>query len=153
MARDRGEIIKGEFFTDGATFVFRLNGTPFSGTGDTPGAAFDNLLQTKAAAGALPERLAEFEREQDGERVRAALIRTSGIGIIVLGLFGGLIFGTAAMLPRVVGNVTDMTTQRLSNWIDNMPPATEQRLAGFLQKIGGGGACKLPAEPAAGAKE
>lgn len=136
MAPDVAEIIQAEFVTDGKTFVIRLAGTPFSGLGDSPGAAFDNLMQTKASAGALPQRVSALAREQEGAKVRTTLIRVAAVGIIIFGLFGGLLLGAAAMLPRVAADVTHTTAQRLSHWLENMPPASEDKLRRLIQQTG-----------------
>lgn len=130
------EIVRGEFCTDGKTFILTLTGTPLSGTGNTPSAAFEDLMRTQASAGALSQRLKELARDQQGERVRATVIRCSLAALIVFGVVAGTLVVTAAMLPRVASDLTEVTTLRLSNWLERMPPSTEKRIASILQRVG-----------------
>src|SRR5262245_14992127 len=95
------EVIKGEFCTDGKTFILTLAGTPLSGTGATASAAFENLMRTEASAGALSQRLKELARDQQGEQVRATVIRSSLMALIIFGVVAGTLVVTAAMVPRV----------------------------------------------------
>jgi hypothetical protein len=62
----------------------------------------------------------------------------------------------AALLPRVVADATVTTADRLSNWIDKMPPSAEERISKVLQRLGGlmrgsDPACQLPGQQAPGA--
>ena len=41
-------IVKGNFVTDGETFIFCMEGTPLSGVGRTASAAFEDLVRCKA---------------------------------------------------------------------------------------------------------
>jgi hypothetical protein len=130
------EVIKGEFCTDGKTFIFSLAGTPLSGTGNTASAAFEDLMRTEASAGALSQRLKELARDQQGEQVRATVIRSSLMALIVFGVIAGTLVVTAAMVPRVATDLTKVTLSRLDDWIERMPPSTEQRITGLLQRAG-----------------
>ncbi len=61
MAEPRKEmsgVIRGEFFTDGKTFIFQLAGTPLSGSGDSPqSGASTTCCGPSAAAGVAGDRL------------------------------------------------------------------------------------------------
>jgi hypothetical protein len=155
---DRGnvDVINGEFFTDGKTFVFRLAGTPLSGTGTTAAAAFEDLMRAEASTGGLTHRLKELARDQQGEAVRATVVRTAMVGLVALGIVAGALFGAAVMLPRVVASVTDSTTARLDRWLDQMPPTTKDRIAEIIQRAGAlarssDGGCTPSAKSAPGA--
>jgi hypothetical protein len=156
-SHERGvDVIEGEFSTDGRTFIFRLAGTPLSGVGNTPAAAFDDLMRADASAGGLPQRLRELARDQQGETVRATVIRIVMVCLIVFGVVGGSLVVAAALLPRVVADATVTTADRLSNWIDKMPPSAEERISKVLQRLGGlmrgsDPACQLPGQQAPGA--
>jgi len=99
-------IVRGDFFTDGKTFVFRLADTPLSGVGDTPSAAFQDLMRVDAEAASLSARLRDLSRDQQGERVRAEIIRMSMIALIVFGVAGGAVAASAALMPRVLADIT-----------------------------------------------
>jgi hypothetical protein len=147
------DLINGEFFTDGRTFVFRLAGTPISGTGNTAAAAFEDLMRAEASTGALTQRLKELARDQQGEVVRATVVRSAMVGLVALGIVAGALFGAAAMLPRVVASVTDSTTARLNNWLEQMPPTTRERIAEIVQRASSlarpsDAACAPPAKSA-----
>ena len=129
-------VLKGEFWTDGTSFIFKLADTPLSGTGDSPAAAFENLMRSDKGAGGLSSRLRELARDQQGERVRAMVIRMAMIGFIAFGLMGGALVGSAALFPRVIADITDITTTRLNRWVETMPPSTEERIARLLQRTG-----------------
>lgn len=102
---ESGRVIRGEFHTDGETFVFTLAGTPLSGVGATPQAAFDALMRVEAQAGALPERLRDLAREQAGAAERASLIRLVGVLVVGLTIVGGALGGAAALAPRVAADI------------------------------------------------
>lgn len=129
-------VIKGEFYTDGDTFVFRLAGTPLSGTGSTLSAAFEDLLRVESAAGPLSQTLKDLGRDQQGEQVRAAVIRMSMIGLIVFGVIAGTLAATAALLPRVAGDMSQIAASRLETWLVQLPPSSEERIGRFFQRIG-----------------
>ena len=129
-------VIKSEFWTDGTSFIFRLADTPLSGTGDSPTAAFESLMRSDKSVGGLSLRLRELASDQQGEQVRATVIRMAVIGLIAFGIIGGTLVGSAALFPRVIADVTDITTARLSKWVETMPPSTEERIARLLQKAG-----------------
>jgi hypothetical protein len=143
------EVIKGEFCTDGKTFILTLAGTPLSGTGSTASAAFEDLMRAETSAGALPQRLKELARDQQGERVRATVIRSSLVALTVFGVVAGIMVVTAAMLPRVAVDVAAVTVSRLNAWADNMPPNHQKRISDLLQRFGGlmraSDACTAPA--------
>jgi hypothetical protein len=130
-------VIAGEFFTDGNTFVFQLAGTPLSGTGSTPSAAFEDLLRVESTAGPLSKTLKDLGRDQQGEQVRATVIRMSMIGLIVFGVIAGTLAATAAMLPRVAGDMSQIAASRLETWLVQLPPSSEERIGRFFQRVGG----------------
>jgi hypothetical protein len=144
------EVVKGDFYTDGRTFVFRLEGTPLTGTGTTPSAAFEDLMRVEATTGGLSQALKDMGRDQQGEQVRATVIRMTMIGLIVFGVIAGTLATTAALLPRVAADLAQITASRLEAWIVQMPPSSEERMGQFLQRIGGlmrapNDACPAPA--------
>ncbi|MFN4184204.1 MAG: hypothetical protein ACK4M6_05410 [Hyphomonas sp.] len=104
---ENGRVIHGEFHSDGETFIFTLADTPLSGVGNTPQAAFDDLIRVTEQAGALPERLRDLAREQAGAAERASLIRLVGALLIGLTIAGGALGGAAVLAPRVVADVID----------------------------------------------
>jgi hypothetical protein len=141
------EVIRGEFCTDGKTFILTLAGTPLSGTGGTASAAFEDLVRTDVSTGALSQRLKELARDQQGEQVRATVIRSSLTALTVFGVVAGIMVVTAAMLPRVMVDVAAVTVSRLNAWADNMPPDHQKRISELLQRFGNlhtAGACSAP---------
>jgi hypothetical protein len=130
------EIITGDFFTDGKTFVFRLAGTPLSGTGETPTAAFQDLMRVRTSGSTLSQRLKELARDQQGERVRATVIRATMTGLIVLGVAAGALVTASGMAPRVAGAVAWSVTTGFDKWLDRMTPEQEAKLATLLQRVG-----------------
>ena len=98
-AEDDLSVIQGDFFTDGGKFIFRLAGTSLSGVGDTPTAAFDDLMRVEAATAPLSTRMRELARDQQGEKVRAEIVRMSMIGLIVFGVVGGALAASVALAP------------------------------------------------------
>jgi hypothetical protein len=129
-------VLKGEFWTDGTSFIFKLADTPLSGTGDSPAAAFESLMRSDKGAGGLSSRLRELARDQQGERVRAMVIRMAMIGFITFGIIGGTLVGSAALMPRVIADVTEITTRQLNRWFETMPSSSEERIARLLQRTG-----------------
>lgn len=127
---NEAQVIRGEFFTDGSTYIFRLAGLPVSGTGATPQAAYDDMLRAQAASGDLPRQLRLIAREQQGEQVRATLVRTSLFGLIALTLVGGLAAGLVALAPRVAA---DMTQATISAMHGGVTPETRAELSTLLQ--------------------
>jgi hypothetical protein len=130
------DLIRGDFVTDGTTFVLRLAGTPFSGVGHSAAAAFEDLIRIDREAAPLSDRLRELARDQQGEKVRSTMIRTAMIGLIVFGVIGGALFGAAAMLPRVLADVSETTITQLARWIEDMPADKQERLSRAIARIG-----------------
>jgi len=128
-------IIQGEFFSDGKTFVFRLAGTPLSGVGATASAAFDDLMRIDAETAPLSTLILERARDLEGETVRATIVRTAMIGLIVFAVLGGAIVATAALVPRVVSDVGSLALTRLVKSVDNMTPEQEAELSRVAARI------------------
>lgn len=99
-------LVRGEFHTDGAGFVFTLSDTPFSGYGKTAEDAYDDLMQSIDEAGDLPERLRDLAKDQASAAERASLIRLAGIFLIALTVAGGLLGGAMALAPQVVADIS-----------------------------------------------
>jgi hypothetical protein len=135
--RTDADVIRGEFVTDGKTFIFSLAGTPLSGTGASPQEAYAALLGAQGAAGELPQRLAELAREQQGEKVRAGIIQLLMVGLIALGVVGGALVTTATLASRVMGAVTSVVTGELDSWLDHMPPERERKLGVVTRRVDG----------------
>jgi hypothetical protein len=125
---DDDGVIRGEFFTDGKTFILRLADTPLSGVGATVQEAFDNLASNHAAAATLPSRIRALAREQQSESARVAIIRIIMAGLIAVGIVAGAIITTAAIAPRVM---TEMATSA----IDGLSAEGAERLAKSLRRI------------------
>src|SRR5262245_15021902 len=117
------EVIKGDFFTDGKTFILRLADTPLSGTGATAHEAFQNLMSTQESAGALTGRIKALARDQQGETLRTAIIRMTLAGLIVFGVIGGALVTAASMAPKVAADIATSTAVGLINWLDGLTPA------------------------------
>jgi hypothetical protein len=111
-ATDRGRVVRGEFHTDGEKYIFTLAGTPLSGIGNTPGAAFDDLMRVTEQAGDLPDRLRELAREQAGASERASLIRLFGAILAGLTIAGGMLGGAMVLAPQVIADVVDTVNAR-----------------------------------------
>jgi hypothetical protein len=110
QSKGAADVVCGEFHTDGATFVFRLAGLPISGAGPSPQAAFDDLMAAQARAGDLQDKLRAIARDQQGEEVRATLIRMIMIWLIALTLIGGLLAGIVDVTSSaMVGGETPPT--------------------------------------------
>jgi hypothetical protein len=114
-ATDRGQVISGEFHTDGEKYIFTLGGTPLSGIGNTPGAAFDDLMRVTEQAGDLPYRLRELAREQTAAAERASLIRLIGAILVGLTIAGGMLGGAMVLAPQVIADVVDTINAKTQN--------------------------------------
>jgi hypothetical protein len=101
------DIVRGEFLTDGKTFVFRLKDLPLSGVGPTADAAFQDLVRVEAASGELGERLKALAADQAGELVRATVIRWLIIALIAFGVVGGGLVGAFALAPAVAQSISE----------------------------------------------
>jgi hypothetical protein len=128
-------LIKGDFFTDGETFVFRLAGTPISGVGNSAATAFEDLVRVSGETAPLADRLRELARDQQDETVRATVIKFAMVGLILFGVVGGALFGAAAMLPRVVADTSETTVTEVARWIENMPAEKQEGLARAMARI------------------
>jgi hypothetical protein len=129
------QMIDGEFFTDGKTFVFRLTGTPFSGMGSDPSSAFKDLLRVESEGSDFAQRFRALARDQQSEAVRATIVRYSIIGLITLSVVEGSLLAAAAMLPHVAADVSAAVYSGLTSKIVEMPPDKEEKLVRFLQRI------------------
>jgi hypothetical protein len=132
---DEAEVIKGDFFTDGKTFILRLADTPLSGTGATAQEAFENLMSTQQSAGALTGRIKALARDQQGETLRTAIIRMTLAGLIVFGVIGGALVTAASMAPKVAADIATSTAVGLINWLDGLTPAREEKLTILLKRV------------------
>jgi hypothetical protein len=128
-------LIKGDFVTDGETFVFRLAGTPLSGVGNSAATAFDDLVRVSGETVPLADRLRELARDQQDEKVRATVIKFAMVGLIIFGVIGGALFGAAAILPRVVADTSETTVTQIASWIENMPVEKQERLSRAMGRI------------------
>jgi hypothetical protein len=133
--KQESSLIKGNFVTDGETFVFRLAGTPISGIGKSATAAFEDLVRVSGDAAPLADRLRELARDQEDEKVRATVIRMAMVGLIVLGVVGGALFGAAAIFPRVVADTSELTIRQLSRWVQDMPIEKQEELSRAIARI------------------
>ena len=148
---DSQRIIKGEFVTNGETFIFRLAGTPLSGIGTSPQDAFANLVRAESAAGPLPTQIQALAREQQGETVRASVIRTTMAGLIFLAVVGGALLTAAGMMPRVATQASTALMTAMNSWLDNLTPSQEEKVAAILQRVRTilqADACQKPQTPA-----
>lgn len=127
-----GGVIRGTFHTDGATFVFTLADVPLSGVGETPQAAFDDLMAAQARAGDLPARLQALAREQQGAGDRRTIVRLIGIGLIALTVIGGALGGAVALAPRVVADVARTTLDKVNEWASELTPEERRNLREIL---------------------
>jgi hypothetical protein len=125
-------VIKGEFFTDGKTFILQLADSPLAGVGTTAQEAFQNLIDSRSDAAGLSSRIRALAREQQGERVRAGIVRTVMGGLIAVGIIAGAIIVTAAIAPRVVSEIAVSASMKL---IDRITPEREEKLARALQHL------------------
>lgn len=123
------QIVEGDFVTDGTSFVFRLKGTPIAAVGDSPQAAFEGLLQARAAAGNLVPRLEELAREQRSERERLIWMRSLAAALIALFVGGGVLAGAAALAPKLAADLVETTVERLGS------QGAKQKLHGLLHDV------------------
>jgi hypothetical protein len=128
-------MVAGEFFSDGKTFVFRLAGTPLTGIGETPSAAFEDLMRVDAKTAPLSALMRERARDQQGEITRAAIIRMTMIGLIIFAVLGGAIVATAAIAPRVAVDVGGLALTRLVHSLDDMSPQHQAELTRAANRI------------------
>lgn len=144
---DGGALVQGEFFTDGRKFVFRLAGLPLSGVGDTPDAAFEDLMRIEAETTPLSTRMRALARDQEGERVRGRIIRLAAIALIVFGVVGGALAASAALAPSVIADIGALATSKLVASMQRLTPEREAKLRQAVQHldgvigIGQGGGC------------
>lgn len=134
-ARNDAALVQGEFFSDGKTFVFRLAGTPFSGVGDTPSAAFEDLMRVDAQTRPLSVLIRDRARDQQGDAVRATIVRTAMIGLIVLAVLGGAIAATASILPSVVADIGGAALTHLADSVDTMSPKRQAEISRVADRI------------------
>jgi hypothetical protein len=132
---DNAQVIKGEFFTDGKTFIFRLADTPLSGIGATAEEAFANLIKAQSAADALSSRIRALALEQQDEKVRASLIRMIMVGLIALGVVGGALVTAAGMVPKITSDVSASMIAGLNSWLEELTPAREKKLDAVLHRV------------------
>jgi hypothetical protein len=142
------QVLKGEFFTDGSKFVLRLAGAPFAGIGDTPSAAFADLIRAKDSAGGLAQRLTDLARDQQGERVRAAVVRAVMAALIVVGVTAGALVTAAGMAPKVMSRVSASVLDELKRSLEELPPSSERKIADTLRRLQGLQACRQTEVPA-----
>lgn len=135
MTGKKSSAISGDFVTDGDTFIFRLKGTPLSGVGQSASAAFDDLTRVMGETEPLIARLRDLERDQQGENVRASIVKMSMLGLIVFGVIGGALFGTAALLPRIIADTGETVMTKTADWLENMPEEKQQRLSKALARL------------------
>jgi hypothetical protein len=135
MIGRKPNVVRGDFVTDGETFIFRLEGTPLSGVGRSASAAFDDLIRVQDETQPLTARLKELERDQQDEGVRATIVRMSMVGLIVFGVVGGALFGTAALLPRVIADTSETVMTKTASWLEDMPVEKQQRLSAAIVRL------------------
>ena len=80
-AKNEPAVVQGEFFTDGTKFIFRLAGLPYSGVGDSPSAAFEDLMRVERQGAPLTSILRQHARDAEGEATRKLIIRWVSIGL------------------------------------------------------------------------
>jgi hypothetical protein len=134
-AKTESAIVQGEFFTDGTKFIFRLAGLPYSGVGDTPSAAFEDLMRVERQGAPLTSVLRQHARDLEGEAVRKTIIRWVAVGLIVFAVLAGGLVGTAALLPRVVADVGGLALTHLSHSLDTMSPEREAEIARAANRL------------------
>ena len=83
----------------------------------------------------LVNRLRELEREQQDENVRAVVVKMSMVALIVLAVVGGALFGTAALLPRVIVDTGQVAASKINNWLQNMPPETRRQISEAIARV------------------
>lgn len=107
-------VVSGEFFTDGATYVMRFKGSPISGVGPNPQAAYEDLVRAQSATGELAQKLDMLARDQQSEQVRASLIRAVSTWLIVLTVLGGVTAGVAAVSPKLASDFAHAVNQAMA---------------------------------------
>ena len=134
-ATNESAVVQGEFFTDGTKFIFRLAGLPYSGVGDSPSAAFDDLMRVERQGAPLTSILRQHARDLEGEATRKLIIRWVSIGLIVFAILAGTLVATAALLPKVVADVGGMALTHLSHSLDTMSPEREAEIARAAHRL------------------
>jgi len=134
-ATNESAIVQGEFFTDGKKFIFRLAGLPYSGVGDSPSAAFEDLMRVEREGAPLTSILRQHARDLEGEATRKLIIRWVSIGLIIFAILAGGLVATAALLPKVVADVGGMAITHISHSLDTMSPEREAELTRAAQRL------------------
>ncbi len=134
---DDAALIRGEFVTDGKKFIFRSAGMSLSGVGDTPSAAFADLMRAEAETAPLSTRMQALARDQEGETVRAGIIRLAAITLILLAVVGGALATSAALAPSVITDLGALATSKLVDSIEHLTPQREAALRQAVQRLGG----------------
>lgn len=134
-AANESAIVQGEFFTDGKKFIFRLAGLPYSGVGDTPSAAFEDLMRVERQGAPLTTVLRQHARDLEGEATRKQIIRWVSIGLIIFAIVAGGLVATAALLPKVVADVGNMAITHISQSLDTMSPEREAELTRAAHRL------------------
>ena len=134
-AANESAIVQGEFFTDGKKFIFRLAGLPYSGVGDTPSAAFEDLMRVERQGAPLTSLLRQHARDLEGEATRKLIIRWVATGLIIFAILAGGLVATAALLPKVVADVGGMAITHISRSLDTMTPEREAELTRAAQRV------------------
>jgi hypothetical protein len=70
--------------------------------------------------------------------------------LIAFGVVGGALAGGLALAPMAIAGVVDSSTARLETWVENLPPATEQKLSRLMhgeKDCAGGAAVPLAPRP------
>jgi hypothetical protein len=134
-AKREPAIVQGEFFTDGTKFIFRLAHLPYSGVGDSPSAAFEDLMRVEQQSAPLTSILRQHARDLEGEATRKLIIRWVSIGLIVFAILAGGLVATAALLPKVIADVGGMAITHVSHSLDTMSPEREAELSRAAQRL------------------
>jgi hypothetical protein len=134
-AQKGSAVINAELLTDGETFIVRLSDVPISGTGATAQEAFVNMMAARSLAGALPERIERLAREQQGEEVRASIIRTTLAGLIIIGAIAGALVTAVGMAPKVARDLASGLAVATGRWLDELTPAQEEKLAQIARRL------------------
>lgn len=134
-AANEPAIVQGEFFTDGKKFIFRLAGLPYSGVGDSPTAAFEDLMRVEREGAPLTSALRQQARDLEGEATRKLIIRWVSIGLIIFAILAGTLVATAALLPKVIADVGGMAIHHISHSLDTMSPEREAELSRAAHRL------------------
>jgi hypothetical protein len=134
-AKNEPAVVQGEFFTDGTKFIFRLAGLPYSGVGDSPSAAFEDLMRVERQGAPLTSILRQHARDVEGEATRKLIIRWVSIGLIIFAILAGSLVATAALLPKVVADVGGTALTHLSHSLDTMSPEREAEISRAAQRL------------------